>query len=141
MNQYFPKRYRAFVKIELDLSGYKTNIELKKATGIDTYNFALKSNLGSVNSEVDKIDVEKLKSVPVDLSKLWNIVNSDVVKKTASDKLVTKVNSIDTSEFALKTKYDTDKSDLEKIISDTEKKYLILVGLFKKQTLTHKLLK
>ena len=57
--------------------------------------------------------LEKLKIVPVDLSKLNNIVNQEVVKKTVYDKLVAKVNDIDTSGFVLKTKYDTDKSDLK----------------------------
>ena len=54
--------------------------------------------------------------VPVDLSKLSDVVKNDVVKKTAYDKLVAKVNSIDTSAFVLKTKYDTDKAELEKKI-------------------------
>ena len=93
----------------------------KKTTGIDTSSFALKSNLSSLKTEVDKIDVGKLKTLPVDLSKLSNLVNNDVVKKTVYDKLVTKVNDIGTTGFVLKTKYDTDKSDLEKKISDAEK--------------------
>ena len=57
------------------------------------------------------MDIDKLAPVPVDLSKLSDVVKNDVIKKT--DKLVTKVNSIDTSSFVLKTKYDTDKSELE----------------------------
>ena len=57
------------------------------------------------------------------------------------DKLVTKVNNIDTSVFVFKTKYDTDKSDLEKIISDVGKKILILVELLEKQIIMLKLLK
>ena len=52
--------------------------------------------------------------VPVDLSKLSNVVKNDVVKKAVYDKLATKVNNIDTSEFDLKTKYQTDKKELEK---------------------------
>ena len=66
---------------------------------------------------MDKIDVDKLKTVLIDLSKLSNVVNNDVVTKTMYDKLLAKVNNID-SGFALKTKYDTDKSDLEKKIPD-----------------------
>ena len=62
--------------------------------------------------------LKKLKTVPVDLSKLSNVVNNDVVKKTVYDKLVAKINNIDISRFILKTKYDTDKSELEiKIIA------------------------
>ena len=57
--------------------------------------------------------------VPVDLSKLSDLVKNDVVKKDVYDKLVAKVNSIDTSGFVLKTKYDTDKSELENKIPDT----------------------
>ena len=64
--------------------------------------------------------------VPVDLSKLSDIVKNDVAKKTTYDKLVAKINSIDTSAFVLKTKYDIDKSELEK-------KFLILMVLLKRQ--------
>ena len=63
--------------------------------------------------------------VLVDLSKVSDIAKNDVVEKTAYDKLVAKVNSIDTSGFVLKNKYDTDKSELENKIPDTS-------GLFKK---------
>ena len=62
----------------------------------------------------------KLKTVSVDLSKLSNVVNKDVVKKTVYNKLVAKVNSIDTIGFVLKIKYDTDKSDLDKRICDAD---------------------
>ena len=58
-------------------------------------------------------------SVPTDLSKLSNVVKNEVVKKTASNKLVAKVGNIDTSDFVLKTKYDTDKAELEKKIPNT----------------------
>ena len=61
--------------------------------------------------------------------KLSNVVNSDVVKKNVYDKLVVKVNNIDTSRFVLKTKYDTDKSYLEKKISDAEKKSPTINGI------------
>ena len=54
--------------------------------------------------------------VPVDLGKLSDVVKNDVVKKTAYDKLVAKVNNIDSSDFVLKTKYNTDKTELEKKI-------------------------
>ena len=58
-------------------------------------------------------------SVSVDLSKLSNLVKNDVLKKDVYNKLVAKVNNIDTSGFVLKTKYDTDKSELENEIPDT----------------------
>ena len=54
--------------------------------------------------------------VPVDLSKLSDVVKNDVVKKTVYNKLVAKVDNIDTSDFVLKTKYQTDKTELEKKI-------------------------
>ena len=60
----------------------------------------------------------KLVPVPTDLSKLSNVVKNNVVKKDVYDKLVAKVNGIDTSEFILKTKYDTDKSELENKVPD-----------------------
>ena len=60
--------------------------------------------------------------VPNDLAKLSNVVKDDVVKKTVYDKLVAKVNNIDTTGIVLKTTYDTVKSDLEKKISDADKK-------------------
>ena len=68
----------------------------------------------------------------VDLSKLNNVVNSDAVKKTVYDKVVAKVNNIEISGFVLKTKYDTDKSDLEREISDADKKIPDTSGLVKK---------
>ena len=86
---------------------------------MDTSNFALKANLGNLKTEVDQSDNGKLKRVPVDLSKLTNVVKSKVVKKTEYDKLVNKVNNIDTSGFILKTKYDADKLKLEKKMSNT----------------------
>ena len=68
----------------------------------------------SLKAKIDKIDVDKLKTVPVDLSKLSNIVKNEVFKKTVYDKLVAKLSNIDTTGFILKAKYDTDKSDFDK---------------------------
>ena len=79
----------------------------------------LKSNLASLKTEVDKLGICKLEHVPVDLSKLSDVVKNDVVKITVYDKLVAKVNSIDTSRFVLRTKYDTDKSETENKIPHT----------------------
>ena len=69
----------------------------------DTSKLALKSNLATLKSEIDKIDVDRQKTVPKDFSKLSNVVDNDVVTKTVYDKLVAKVNTIDTTEFVLKT--------------------------------------
>ena len=95
--------------------------DLKKSTGVDISNLALKTNLTKLKAEIDKLDVDKLKAASVYLSKLSNVVNNKFVKKTVYDKLVAKVNNCDTSGFVLKTKHDTDKSNLEKNISDADK--------------------
>ena len=83
--------------------------------------FALKSNLASFNMEVDKLDIDKLVSVSVDISKLSDAVKNAVVEKTVCDKLFAEVNSSDTSGFVLKTNYDADETELEKKISDTSR--------------------
>ena len=58
-------------------------------------------------------------SLLADLSKLSNVVKNDVVKKTDYYKVVTKSNNIDTSGFVLKTKYQTNKTEIENKIPDT----------------------
>ena len=117
MSQYFSKPYEPFggdINVKVDLSNYATKTDIKNISHVDTSSFALKSNLASLKTEVDKLDIDKLVPVPVDLSKLSDVVKNDAVKKTVYDKLVAKVNSIDTSVFVLKTKYDKDKPELEK---------------------------
>ena len=90
-------------------------------TYVDTSSFALKTDLATLKTEVDKLDIDKLAPVPTDLSKLSNVVKNVVVKKDVYDKLLTKVNNIDTSDYVLKTKYNTDKTELEnKIPNVTE---------------------
>ena len=121
MSQYFPKSFRSGrnINVKVDLFNYATKTDLKNIIHVDTSNFALKTNLANLKTEVDKLDTDKLKTVPVDLSKLSNIVKTEVVKKSEYNKLVGKVNNINTSDFVLKTKYDTDKLKLEKKIPDT----------------------
>ena len=85
-------------------------------THVDTSSFLLKTNWANLKTEVDKLHIDKLVPVPVDLSKLNDVVKNDNVKKVVYDKLVAKVDNIDTSNFALKTKYNTDKIELEKKI-------------------------
>ena len=136
MSQYFPKRYKPFerdINVKFDLSNSAKIADLKDETRIDTSNFPLKSNLASLKTEADKTDVWKLKTGPADLSKLSNVVNNDVFKKAVYDKLVGKVNNIDISGFDIKTKYDRDKSDLEKKINDADKKLPAKSGLAEKQ--------
>ena len=85
---------------------------------IDSSNFALKTNLASLKTEVDKLDIEKLAPVSVELNKISDVVKNDVVKKTVYNKLAVKINNIDTSNFVFKTKYQTNKTELEKKIPD-----------------------
>ena len=120
-------------------SKYATKTDLKNAAGVDTSKLASNSDLANLKAEVDKIDVDKLKTIPVDLSKLGNMANNNVVEKIAYDKLVAKVNNIDTTGFVLKTIYDTDKSDLEKKISDADKRIRDTSGLVVKQIIMPKL--
>ena len=129
MNQYFPKLYKSFggdTDVKVDLSNYATKVDIKNISHADTSSFALKTNLANLKTEVDKLDIDKLVPVPVDLSKLSDVVKNDVVKKDVYDKLVAKVDNIDTTSFVLKTKYDTDKSE-------SEIKFLTLVGFLQKQ--------
>ena len=122
MSQYFPKPYEPFgrdINVKFDLPNYAAKSDIKNISHIDTSIFALKTNLSSLKTEVDKLDIDKLALVPVDLSKLSDVVKNDVVKKTVYDKLTAKVNNIDTTRFALKAKYDTDKLELENKIPHT----------------------
>ena len=121
MSQYFPQPFRSFggnINVKVDLSNYATKTDLKNVTHVDTSSFALKTNLANLKTEVDKLDIDKLAPVPTDLSKQSDLIKNDVVKKTVCDKLAAKVNNIDTSNFVLKTKYQTDKTELEKEIPD-----------------------
>ena len=120
MSQYFPKLFRSFgenINVKVDLSNYATKTNLKNVTHIDTSSFGVKTNLASLKTEADKLDIEKLVPVLFGLSKLSDAVKNDVAKKAVYDKLVAKVNNIDTSEFVLKTKYQREKVELEKKIS------------------------
>ena len=106
ISQHFPKPYEPFgedINVKVDLSIYATKADIR----------------ASLKIEVDNLDIDKLVPVPVDLSKLNDVVKNSVVKKSDYDKLVSKVNSIDTSAFVLKTKYDTDKTEIEKKIVGT----------------------
>ena len=79
------------VKVELDLTNYATKTDLKNITHVDVSSFASKTNLAALKTEVDKIDVDKLKTTPIDLAKLSNVVKNDVVKKTDYNAKVTSI--------------------------------------------------
>ena len=85
MSQYFPKpfnsRFGDSIKVKTDLSNYATKADIKNISHADTSSFALKTNLASLKTEVDKLDINKLVPIPVDLSELSDVVKNDVVKK------------------------------------------------------------
>ena len=144
-SQYYPpyKISSNNIKVELDLSNYATKKDINDITHVDVSGLASKTNLAALKTEVDKIDADKLKTVPVDLAKLSNVVNNDVVKKTdyntkvtsiesqiagltknTVDNLadITKLKAVDTSNFVTKTKFTADTNTLENKIDDVQKK-------------------
>ena len=143
-SQYFPPYGSTNnVKVELDLANYSTKDDAKNITHVDVSSYATKTNLEALKSEVDKIDGDKLKTVPVDLAKLSNVVKNDVVKKTDYNTKVTSIESqiagvtkntvdnlgdiaklkaVDTSNFVLKTKLASGATTLENKIDTVDKK-------------------
>ena len=84
MSQYFPKPYEPFdgdINIKVDLFNYATKADVKNISHTDTSSFVLKTNLTNLKTEVDKLNIDKFVSVPVDLSKLSDVVQNDVAKK------------------------------------------------------------
>ena len=84
MSQYYPKPYDPFggdINVEVDLSNYAIKSDIKNISHVDTSIFALKTNLASLKTEVDKLDIDKLGPVPIDSNKLSDVVKNDVVKK------------------------------------------------------------
>ena len=148
MSQYYPpyKITSNNIKVELDLSNYATKKDINDITHVDVSGFASKTNLAALKTEVDKIDADKLKTVPVDLAKLSNVVKNEVVKKTdynakvtniesqiagvtknTLDNLgdITKLKAIDTNSFVTRTKFSADTNALDDKVDGVEKKYLI----------------
>ena len=154
MSQYFPP-YRTpteNVKVEIDLANYATKDEIKNITHVDESSYALKTNLAALKTEVDKIDTDKLKTVPVDLAKLTNAVDNDVVKKTDYNTKVSNIesqiagidkNALDNlddikklkqstpnvSTLVTKTKFTADVNDLDDKIDKADKKIPDISGL------------
>ena len=155
---YYPphKRSSNNVKVELTLTNYATKTDLKNITHFDVSSFASKTKLAALKTEVDKIDADKLKTVPVDLTKLSNVVKNEVVKKTdystkitsiesqiagltknTVDNLadITKLKAVDTNNFVLKTKLTSDVTTLENKIDTVDKKIPDIHGLATKTSL------
>ena len=144
------------IKVELDLTNYATKTDLKNITHLDTSSFASKTNLAALKTEVDKIDIDKLKTAPTNLAKLTNTVENDLVKRTVYNTKVTsiegqlaghtkstldnlgeitKLKKIDTSSFVLKTKLTADVNTLENKIDTVDKKIPDISGLAAKTSL------
>ena len=84
MSQYFTELYERFgrnIKVELDRFNYATKSDLIVAIEVDTSILAAKPDSARLKAELDKIDLDELKTVPIDLSNLSIVVNSDIVKK------------------------------------------------------------
>ena len=105
MSEYFPpyRRFRGDIKVKLDLSNYATKTDLKNVTHVDVSTFASKTNLASLKTEVDKLDILNLSTVPVDLAKLTNKVANYLVEKTDFNKLEKKVTDNKTEQDNLET--------------------------------------
>ena len=152
MTTYYPpyKSSSNNVKVELDLTNYARKTDLKNINHVDVSSFASKNNLAALKTEVDKIDVDKLKTTPIDLAKLSNLVKNDVVKKTdynakvtsiegqiagitknTIDNLadITKLKAVDTNSFFLKTKLASDVTTLDNKIDTIDKKIPDMSGL------------
>ena len=125
------------IKVELDLSNYATKKDIKDITQKDASGFASKTNLAALKTEVDKIDTDKLKTVPDDLAKLSNVVKNDVVKKTDYNTLKSKVDGIDVSKYVGRTKYETDGKAIFDKIDAVEKKIPVLTDLFTTARFNH----
>ena len=84
MGQYFPRPFRSFrrnINVKVDLSNYTTKTDIKNISPVDTSSFALKTNLANLKTKVDKLDIDKLVPVPVDLSKLSDAVKMMLLKR------------------------------------------------------------
>ena len=85
MSQYFPKPFNSHfndnIKVQIDLSNYATKADIKNISHVDTSSFALKTNVANLKTEVDKLDIDKLKPVPTGLSKLSNVVKMMLLKR------------------------------------------------------------
>ena len=114
MSTYYPpyKSSGQNVKLELDLTNYATKTDFKNIAHVDVSSYASKTNLSALTSEVDKIDVDKLKTVPDDLAKLSNVVKIKVVKKT----------DFSADDYVKKTKFSCDINSLDDKIDKVEKK-------------------
>ena len=123
MSQYFPepKSLGGRVKVELDLSNYTTKADLKNETGADTSKLPKKVDLAKLKSNVEKLDIDKLKTLPTNLSNMQSKVD-----KLDNDKLLPV--PIDLSKLSVVVKNDVVKKDVYYAKKENiEDKYLILL--------------
>ena len=139
MSKYFPPYNNSSknIKVELDLSNYATKDDVKNITHVDMSSYASKTNLAALKTEVDRIDTDKLKTVPGHLAKLSNVVKNVVVKKTEYNALKTKVDGIDTSAFITRTKFTADTNALDNKIDKVDKKIPVLTNFVTTARLNH----
>ena len=135
MSRYFPpyNNYSKNIKVKLDLSNYATKTDLNNVTHVDVSSLKAEATL---KAEVDKIDTNKLKTVPDDLAKLSNVVKNDTVKRTEFTLLKTKVDGIDTDNFVSRTKFEKDIKDLDDTIDLFGKRIPDVSGLATKSSIT-----
>ena len=128
MSKYFPPYNNSSenIKVELDLRNYATEKDVKDITHIDASGFALKTNLAALKTEVDKIDTDKLKTVPTDLAKLTNVVKNEVVKKT----------DFNANDYVKRTKFTADTNALDNKIDKVDKKIPDVSDLASKSSVT-----
>ena len=107
------------IKVKLDLTKYATKDDVKNITHVDVSSYATKTNLASLKTKVDKIDIDKLKTVPADLAKSNNVVKNDVVKKTDYSTKVTRIEA----QIAVLTKNTVDN------LADITKQLILIVLL------------
>ena len=160
MSKNFPpyNNSRETIKVELNLSNYATKDDVKNITHVDVSSFASKTNLAALKTEVDKLDTDKLKTTPTDLAKLTNAVDNGLVKKTvynakvtaiesqiagvtqsATNNLaeITKLKTVDTSNFVTRTKFSADTNSLDDKVDKVDKRIPDISGLATKTSLSN----
>ena len=128
MSTYYPpyKSSSNNIKVELDLTNCATKTDLKNIAHTDVSSFASKTNLSALKTEVDKTDIDKLKTVPDDLAKLINVVKNEVVKKT----------DFSADNYVTRTKFSTDTNSLDDKIDKVDKNVPDVSGLATKSSVT-----
>ena len=128
MGTYYPpyKNNSNNIKVKLDLANYATKEDVKNITHVDVSSYDSKSNLAALKTEVDEIDVDKLKAVLDDLAKLTNVIKNETVKKT----------DFNADNYVKKTKFSADTNALDDKIDKVDKKIPDVSNLASKSSVT-----